>query len=104
MVLGSRLRPQRLAQMHCCKRLLSHVAQLLKDGPGLLETGDRPVVLSMNGKAAPEVDACRCMPRPVAKLPLNGQGLLEQLDRLVVLLQRLVTHAQAVARPRLLIL
>ena len=51
MVLGSRSRPQRIAELKCCTRLFlccirlaHHIAKLLIDGPGPLETGDRPVV------------------------------------------------------------
>ena len=55
LVLGSRLRQQRLAKKTCCTCLLLRVAELLTDGPGTLETGDRPVVLSMPGQAATEV-------------------------------------------------
>ena len=59
MVLGSRPRPrsQRLPELECCKRLVEPIVLLLIDGPGLLETGDCPVVLPMPGQALPYLNA-----------------------------------------------
>jgi hypothetical protein len=66
-------RPQpRLSLLQCVSARRRDTAAALA-GPGLLETGDRPVVLSMPGQAAPEVAACPRLPPLVVKLLVDGQ-------------------------------
>ena len=61
-IFNSLVRYLRTAAVPYKQRVIDLIAQLLIHGPGTLETGDRPVVLSMPGQADPEVAVCARLP------------------------------------------